>query len=316
MRRLDRGEPRSYSVQATVSREAQRVLALRSARQPGGSPPRCQRQPGNGDDTARAEQAAVRRPLPLGGVFRYSRPGAVARALPQGRNTMASSLPDPTYESEPTRRLYPRLPLFEGFPYLVTRVVPATYHVILLPATASELELVLLARTQWRANRLETCLVTGGERAWFISADGRDELAQTPPRGGTFVTGLLKTTRLWADTVELQARQGRLDALVLAHRRKGGYILGDLTKGGLERCPTCGEWRGRCLDPSPTFVGKVMTVHCGCQNDNRCAACGGFLYERKLNANYYQPRDGRIWHVPGFCAFRHRCPPRSGTATK
>jgi len=43
-------------------------------------------------------------------------------------------------------------------------------------------------------------------------------------------------------------------------------------------------------------------------------ACGGFLYERKLNANYYNPRDGQIWHVPGFCAFRHRCPPRSGTA--
>jgi hypothetical protein len=215
---------------------------------------------------------------------------------------MALSLPDPTFDAESTRRLYPRLPLFEGFPYLVTRVMPAMYHVTLLPAAASELELVLLARTQWRANRLETCLVTG----------------------------LLKPTRLWADAAELQARQGRLDALVATHRRKGGYLLGDLTKGGreatadevgrlagtgpegrprgLERCPTCGEWRGRCLDPSPTYVCKVMTVHCGCQNDNRCAACGGFLYERKLNANYYEPRDGQIWHVPGFSAFRHRCP--------
>ena len=200
---------------------------------------------------------------------------------------MALSLPDPTFDAESTRRLYPNLSLFEGFPYLVTRVVPAMYHVILLPATASELELVLLARTQWRANRLETCLVTGADRAWFISADGRDELAQTPPRGGILVTGLLKPVRWWADTVELQARQHGLDALVAKHRRKGGYILGDLTKGGreattdevgrlagagpegrprgLERCPTCGEWRGRCLDPSPTFVGKVMAVHCGCQ---------------------------------------------------
>ena len=243
---------------------------------------------------------------------------------------MALSLPDPTFDAKSTRRLYPRLPLFEGFPYLVTRVVPAMYHVILLPAAASELELVLLARTQWRANRLETCLVTGVDRAWFISADGRDELAQTPPRGGTLVTGLLKPARWWADTAELQARQGGLDALVATHRRKGGYLLGDLTKGGreatadevgrlagagpegrprgLERCSTCGECRGRCLDPSPTFGGKVVTVHCGCQNDNRCAACGGFLYERKLNANYYNPRDGQIWHVPGFSALRHECP--------
>ena len=244
---------------------------------------------------------------------------------------MALSLPDPTFDAESTRRLYPSLPLFEGFPYLVTRVVPAMYHVILLPATPSELELVLLARTQWRANRLETCLVTGVDRAWFISADGRDELAQTPPRGGTLVTGLLKPARLWADTGELQARQRQLDALVEAHRRKGGYLLGDLTKGGreatadevgrlagagpdgrprgLERCPTCGEWRGRYLDPSPTFVCKVMTVHCGCQNDNRCAGCGGFLYARKVNANYYNARDGQIWHVPGFSGFRHGCAP-------
>jgi len=245
---------------------------------------------------------------------------------------MALSLPDPTFDAESPRRLYPTLPLFEGFPYLVTRVVPAMYHLILLPAAGCELELVLLARTQWRANRLETCLVTGGDRAWFISADGRDALAQTPPRGGTLVTGLLKAARLWPDTAERQARQRRLDALVEAHRRKGGYILGDPTKGGreatadeggrlagagpegrprgLQRCPACGEWRGRCLDPSPTFVGKVMAVHCRCQNDNRCAACGESLYARKLNANYYNPGDGQIWHVPGFSGFRHRCPVR------
>jgi hypothetical protein len=44
---------------------------------------------------------------------------------------MALSLPDPTFDAESTRRLYPTLSLFEGFPYLVTRVVPAMYHVIL-----------------------------------------------------------------------------------------------------------------------------------------------------------------------------------------
>jgi len=133
------------------------------------------------------------------------------------------------------------------------------------------------------------------------------------------------------------ARQRSLDALVEGQHRNGGSILGDLTKGGreataddvarlagagpegqprgLERCPTCEEWRRRCLDPSPNFICKVMMVHCGCQNDNRCAACDGFLYKRKLNANYYNPRDGRIWHVPGFSGFLHRCPPRSGMAS-
>ena len=57
-----------------------------------------------------------------------------------------------------------------------------------------------------------------------------------------------------------------------------------------------------------------MTVHCGCQNDNRCAACGGFLYARKLNANYYDTRDGQIWHAPGFSGFRHGCRDALGNA--
>ncbi|HWW95048.1 MAG TPA: hypothetical protein VN375_16885 [Vicinamibacteria bacterium] len=29
---------------------------------------------------------------------------------------------------------------------------------------------------------------------------------------------------------------------------------------------------------------------------------------RKLNANYYNARDGQVWHVPGFSGFQHRCP--------
>jgi hypothetical protein len=59
-----------------------------------------------------------------------------------------------------------------------------------------------------------------------------------------------------------------------------------------------------------------MTVHCRCANDNRCAACDRLLYEHKLNANYYNPRDGQIWHVPGFSGLGHRCPvtPGAGSA--
>ncbi len=49
-------------------------------------------------------------------------------------------------------------------------------------------------------------------------------------------------------------------------------------------------------------------MHCRCQNDNRGAACGHLLSERKLNANYYDPTDGQIWHVPGFSGLYHRCP--------
>jgi hypothetical protein len=59
---------------------------------------------------------------------------------------MALSLPDPTFDAESTRRLYPTLSLFEGFPYLVTRVVPAMYHVIL--STTPSSRKALAARTK------------------------------------------------------------------------------------------------------------------------------------------------------------------------
>ena len=80
---------------------------------------------------------------------------------------------------------------------------------------------------------------------------------------------------------------------------------------GLEYCHICGDWKGLCLDPSPDFKGKMMRVFCKCQNFNRCAFCGEPLYDRRLNANYYNPEDGRIWHVPGFTAFNHKCNERS-----
>jgi hypothetical protein len=105
------------------------------------------------------------------------------------------------------------------------------------------------------------------------------------------------------------------------------YILGDVTKGGrlptadeeerlagmhadnvprgLWPCPRCGEWRGECLD---TLIRElVVRVHCLCENDNRCAACGELLHTRKLNANHFDPADGKIWHTPAFAALGHRC---------
>src|SRR5690349_8716912 len=77
---------------------------------------------------------------------------------------------------------------------------------------------------------------------------------------GDLVTGLLKPVRWWADTVELQARQRGLEALVLAHRRKGGYILGDLTKGGRE---ATADEVGRLAGAGPE--GRPRGLEWGCQ---------------------------------------------------
>jgi hypothetical protein len=222
-------------------------------------------------------------------------------------------------------------PIFDGYPYLITRLVPTLYHIILLPGDASERDLAEIVRAQWRANRLDTCLVVGPDRALYIDATGHDRLESSPPRSGFPVTGKLQPPRAWPDTTELQERQRRLDSFIEALPLKPRFLLGDPTKGrreaspddvarlagvgpegvprGLELCPTCGEWSGACLNPGAESFLQVMTVHCPCQNDNRCAACGRLLYERKLNANYYNPSDRQIWHVPGFSGCSHRCPP-------
>lgn len=221
------------------------------------------------------------------------------------------------------------LAVFDGFPYLVTRVVPTLYHFILLPGDASERDLVGIARAQWRANRLDLCLVSGPDSALYIGATGQERVDTMPPMGGVPIAGRLLPPTAWLSTPDLRDRQQRLQRFVEARTPKTGYMLGDLTKGardatadevarlagaaadniprGLERCPTCGDLRGECLDPSPTFFCKLVTVHCHCDNHNRCAACGEHLYERRLNANYYKPADRQIWHVPGFSGLAHRC---------
>ena len=47
----------------------------------------------------------------------------------------------------------PRPPVFDGFPYLLTRVAPAIYHLILLPAEHDADVLLNLGHRQTQANR-------------------------------------------------------------------------------------------------------------------------------------------------------------------
>ena len=223
------------------------------------------------------------------------------------------------------------LPVFDGFPYLNIRVAYAIYHVILLPAGLSETQLADTAQWQMIANRLPVCLVLAKDRAVYYWPERSAVVSPDPPRGGNILAGGLAPAIDHADSSdEFRTRQNRLADLIARAAR--GYIFGDLTKGGhratdeerqyldgrlsdgtprgLSRCITCGDWKGMCLDPSERFAGLVMTVHCYCDNHNRCARCNQLLYERRLNANYYNAQDRVIWHVPGFCGLKHRCSTR------
>jgi hypothetical protein len=220
------------------------------------------------------------------------------------------------------------------FPYLVTRLVAALYHVMVLP-TIGEEALLAVAISQALANDLNTCLVLAPDRCIYL-VDGQCRLSGDIPSNGILMMGSLKTSRRVSAQIVADATYPARVAILaesISSHPVTGALMGDLTKGGrqataedllhlsgpnaeapgvpkgLMLCPVCHEYRGECLDPSPVFQGRVMTVHCLCDNRNGCARCGGHLSKRKLNANYYNPADGNIWHVPGFSALSHQCIP-------
>lgn len=222
--------------------------------------------------------------------------------------------------------------LRDAFPCLFLRLAGALSHVMVLPRAWSRAELLAFARAQIAANRLRGLLALSAEEAIGLSADGEEAMV-APPACVLLVVDRLRPVRDLPESLELGARRAAL-AAYMAARRGGGYVLGDLTKGarpataeerrslagrqpggaprGLVRCPDCGEWRGECLDRNAAHGAgdppPVVRVHCTCENENRCAACGRPLHRYRLNSNFYDPRDRAIWHVPGFVAVDHRCP--------
>jgi len=220
--------------------------------------------------------------------------------------------------------------LFDGFPFFVTRIVPGLHNIILLPIDMDVASLIEFSEHQAHSNDLEACLVLSNKRVhWFIPEGGKSYAHQSP-WGGVLITGGLKTCKVFYPSPELEERAKRLEELVKEYRQRGGFIRGDSNHGGrpaseqeldslsgegldvapkgLDKCPTCGGWKGDCLGTFERYKTSVLPVHCQCDNHNRCARCGDPLHEHKLNSNIFEPSDGQIRYVPGFACFGHVCP--------
>lgn len=76
---------------------------------------------------------------------------------------------------------------------------------------------------------------------------------------------------------------------------------------GLKRCRKCGHFKGRCIDPDPTYAGITVKVGCAC-NPHTCHRCGKPIFKHRICSNYYHEQSGDIIHVPIFTAWAHRCP--------
>jgi hypothetical protein len=102
---------------------------------------------------------------------------------------------------------------FTGFPYLVTRIAPAVYHIIVLPDELDEAQLLEIARQQAAANARPTCLVCAADSAIYIGADGRESRGE-PPSGGFVITGGLEPCRVFPETPSLAARRRALNRFI------------------------------------------------------------------------------------------------------
>jgi hypothetical protein len=224
-----------------------------------------------------------------------------------------------------------QFPLFKGYPYLLIRITSGFFHINLLSKEHDNHEWFLrIAQAQADANKLGVCLMKNEHVAVYFSSKGEPSFSEQLPIGHTFIRGRLRLSVDEPPGLDLLQREQELEAFIESTNHKG-YLLGDLKKGGrkptqeellslhgfqdnglprgLGICPVCGDYRGECLDPSnPYYPGFVVRVSCYCENDNLCAYCGGVLNNRKLNGNRYEPKDGKIWHTPGFCGLKHRCP--------
>jgi hypothetical protein len=221
------------------------------------------------------------------------------------------------------------IPLFDGFPYLSTRLVPAAYHLTLLPESWRRERLVDALVLQVAANQFQTALVLGPSDALYLSPGGSPEPSSFVPRSTIVLHGLLRPA-LPFDEAELGDRPERLVAFRVTTNGDQQFLFGDLHKGGrpatrdehlrlrgigrdgarrgLTRCERCGEWHGTCLDRVPGAPVLIVPVHCACDNVTRCARCLEPLRERRLNGNEYRERDRGVWHWPAFMASEHRCP--------
>jgi hypothetical protein len=221
---------------------------------------------------------------------------------------------------------------FEGYPYLVTRIGHcALRHLAVVPADLPRQDLVELAIRQAEANQLDTCLCLGPADAIYISP-GEE------PRDASFLpTGMPITDRL---VVAAPVRHGeelarRREALrqYVECNRGSGFIVGDGLEGGrpatgadagrlsgagagglspgLRRCRHCGSARGEYLalrgEGNGDRTSRVIAVHCGCDNHNRCAGCGERLAAHRLSAYVWDEARSRVAYLAAYAGLSHRC---------
>ena len=131
--------------------------------------------------------------------------------------------------------------VFDGFPYLVTRIVAGLYHLTVLPSELDDDALVEVGRAQTAANQLQIALALSRESAVYFGLNGSIAISHERPNGGRVIADRLATPKAFPGTPDLRARQQALAEFVRKDSLHAGMMLGDLTKGGRRQHPANDE---------------------------------------------------------------------------
>jgi hypothetical protein len=217
------------------------------------------------------------------------------------------------------------LPVFDGYPFIVSRIGHTPLrHIALVPSDWPQERIVALARAQASANRFGTVACFAFDDVLYATPEGSTHPSDLLPAGLPIIDRL----RLAEDfpvTPELATRHALLEAFYERHRGDG-FLVGDGLEGrrpatpedrarldgigpdglspGLRRCRTCREAAGECL----TSTGDVVWCRCSCENDTRCARCGDPLAEYRLSAWYWDEVERSPWYIAAYMGLGHHCP--------
>jgi hypothetical protein len=217
------------------------------------------------------------------------------------------------------------LPVFDGYPYLISRIGHTPLrHIALVPADWPRERIVALARAQARANRLGTVACFAFDDVVYATPEGSTYQSDILP-AGLPVTDRLRLAEEFPVTPELTTRHALLETFSEQHRGDG-YLIGDGLEGrrpatpeeqarlgeigpdglpaGLRRCRTCRQAAGPCL----TWMGDVVLCRCSCENDTRCARCGDPLSEYRLSSWHWKEADRQPWYRAAYAGLSHYCP--------
>jgi hypothetical protein len=189
-------------------------------------------------------------------------------------------------------------------------------------------------QAQFGANQLPTGVVLGWGRIVYFENGANVRFAGEIPHALVSVTGRMRTLHRQLGDRDLRTRKLELSQFVEQYgtspNERNSYYLADrmeilrepsgnelaLLRGrsrdgiplGLTECPSCGKYRGECLDSTSGYKGLVVRARCRCENDTRCVGCGAHFATDRLQSGAYNPSDRCVWHVPAFAALMHKCP--------